>query len=122
MSGIYIKNMELPKDKGLFVFLLPDGSVTIGGDKIFQTNAIKVSDHGRLIDADALKESIHCTDTDERKILSTRDLHIALNGWIDDRPTIIPADKETPCEDCHYEKCSIQEIGSCEVATKDGAE
>ena len=42
----------------------------------------------RLIDADALKESIQCSDTDEKKILSTRELHETLNKWIDSRPTI----------------------------------
>lgn len=42
----------------------------------------------RLIDADALKESIHCSDTDEKKVLSTKQLHEILDKWIDARPTI----------------------------------
>lgn len=42
----------------------------------------------RLIDADALKESIHCSDTDEKKVLSTKQLHEILDKWIDAQPTI----------------------------------
>lgn len=42
----------------------------------------------RLIDADALKESIICNDTDEKKILSSKQLHEALIKWIDERETI----------------------------------
>lgn len=42
----------------------------------------------RLIDADALKESIRCSDTDEPKVLSPNKLHKVLTEWIDKRPTI----------------------------------
>ena len=42
----------------------------------------------RLIDADAMKESIQSTDTDEKKVLSTKELHRVLVEWIDKRPTI----------------------------------
>ena len=50
---------------------------------------ISIPPHGRLIDADAMKKSIHCTDSDEKKLLSPKQLHDVLDGWIDDRPTII---------------------------------
>ena len=42
----------------------------------------------RLIDADALKKSIVCSDTDEAKMISTKRLHEILDKWIDDRETI----------------------------------
>lgn len=42
----------------------------------------------RLVDADALKESIRCSDTDEPKVLSPKKLHKVLTEWIDKRPTI----------------------------------
>ena len=48
----------------------------------------------RLIDADALKESIQCSDTEEKKILSPKKLHDVLNEWIDSRPTIEPERKK----------------------------
>lgn len=47
-----------------------------------------MAEHGRLIDADALKESIRCSDTDEPKVLSPKKLHKVLTEWIDKRPTI----------------------------------
>ena len=64
----------------------------------------------RLIDADALKESIHSSDTDEKKVLSTKQLHEALVEWIDSRATIDAAEGEWKhtitcdpyCSNCEY--------------------
>lgn len=44
----------------------------------------------RLIDADTLKESIQCSGTDEKKMISTKELYKSLISWIDNRPTIEP--------------------------------
>lgn len=56
----------------------------------------------RLIDADAMKESIDSSDTDEMKILSTKQLHELLVEWIDARVAIdaIDAVEVVRCEDC----------------------
>ena len=96
MSGIYIPGTEMPKDGSFEVFVVHDNGIVAKGffpNENEFTNAIFIPDHGRLIDADALKDSIICDDTDEHKILSTRKLHHELDQWIDERPTIIPADK-----------------------------
>lgn len=64
---------------------------------------IEVPPHGRLIDADALRaENNLGTDcsTCKRDARSCRDemIHSTMDfcEWIDDAPTIIPADKEGP--------------------------
>lgn len=79
-----------------------------------------MAEHGRLIDADALKESIRCSDTDEPKVLSPKKLHKVLTEWIDKRPTIeerktgkwqwlsstydrIPCELRYQCSECHHE-------------------
>ena len=76
---------------------------------------VTVSDHGRLIDADAVRNAFLNASSDGDKV------EFCLSV-IDIVPTIIPANKETPCEDCPYDECSIPKIGSCDVADKDGAE
>ena len=53
----------------------------------------------RLIDADAMKESIDSSDTDEKKVLSTKQLHEVLVEWIDGRTTI-DAVEVVRCKDC----------------------
>ena len=69
---------------------------------------IPVPDHGDLIDRDMVLKKAWDVET--------------FVDAVKYAPTIIPADKKTPCEDCPYDKCSIQEIGSCEAADKEGAE
>ena len=61
--SIYIKNMEMPKSRGEYVFLLyvdSDGTATVeGAHSILKGEpfeAVPVPPHGRLIDADALHE------------------------------------------------------------------
>lgn len=61
--GLYIKDMEMPKDVTLLA-ISPDGTVDIiSGQpdlswKTLKHKAISVSPHGRLIDADKLIEFI----------------------------------------------------------------
>lgn len=87
MSGIYIPNMEMPNpghivlveiDENGDVFAAYDG----GRTKLTQHKAVPVPPHGRLIDADALDNTLGIEDRD---------------GWVrwtlEDAPTIIPADQ-----------------------------
>lgn len=60
MSGIYIKGMEFPQEHLVYDFY-PNGEVweqNWQGDSTLVGKAIPVPDHGRLIDADALRASI----------------------------------------------------------------
>lgn len=60
MSGIYIKDMEMPTRQVLAV-INPDGLVEIlNNDNILieEFQAIQVPPHGRLIDADALAKNV----------------------------------------------------------------
>ena len=62
----------------------------------------------RIIDADTLKESIQCSGTDEKKMMSTKELYKSLISWIDDRPTIEPERKKGKwnhglCSVCGYD-------------------
>ena len=50
----------------------------------------------RLIDADLLKKSITCGDSEEKKIISPKELHDALNKWIDAQPTADPNKSKRP--------------------------
>ena len=60
----------------------------------------------RLIDADALKESIECSDTDEKKILSPKELRRILVSWIDERPTVQAEKKYGQWDFVQYWRCS----------------
>ena len=84
MSGIYIKGMEMPKDGScVTVRIWSDGRVVGVHNDSFVKQAISVPDHGRLIDADALKEEWR--NGFHRKIV---------DALMEDAPTIIPADKD----------------------------
>lgn len=85
MSGIYIKGMEMPKNcvdcrfhKSIYCTLTDICTNTAQGCPL-----ISVPDHGRLIDADALKEEWR--NGFHRKIV---------DALMEDAPTIIPADKD----------------------------
>ena len=85
--GVYIKGVEMPKDgeHPYWVTIHSDGIVEYNENKGqgWQTSeAVPVSDHGRLVDADVLvKENAMAWGTDDI-------IRIAK------APTIIPADKE----------------------------
>ena len=107
--GIYIPDMEMPKD-GAFVEVLiwSDGHVTKTGDSYFAEDgkayyracdweyfsAIPVPDHGRLIDADALEQDAQsrlqiCNKYDnqfQKPYEVMRAIALA--------PTVIPASRE----------------------------
>ena len=120
MSGIYISGMEKPKNcldcpccGDLEVYCKLGCEINLALAAMYIAHdcpLIPVPEHGRLVDADALVTELEkfCKDN-------------WVYNTVSHMPTIIPADKETPCEDCPYDKCSIPEIGSCEVADKDGA-
>ena len=89
MSGIYIPGMEMPADsRPTWIILHSDGTVDynevsqsnpVGWNTLIQA-AIPVPDHGRLIDADGLKERIR-----------GRLFEDEFSFEIDCAPTIIPA-------------------------------
>ena len=104
MAGVYIQNMKLPtvcdECESGFVH-------TIGCTKrmFFNDRSVArhpecplqfVQDHGRLIDADVLKEKIdRIYGRYDAGIISELTLALQLLGAIDDEtPTVIPADKE----------------------------
>lgn len=54
MSGIYIPNIEMPKEKPIVIY--PDGTVSELYGMILDATPISVPDHGDLIDRRALME------------------------------------------------------------------
>lgn len=97
--GVYVKGMEMPKDKPLIIKINPDGAVSSTFDNDYRKyEAVPVPPHGRLGDLDELAKQIehdryHHTHTDG---LAVRH-HIAEYGHflkkIADTPTIIPAEE-----------------------------
>ena len=140
MSGIYIKGMEMPKNclscplqGGIADCRLTQKTYNWGlSERPSDCPLISATDHGRLIDADAMakdeadsymNKQIELAIDHRMGLMAVNEgVHKKTQLLIKAAPTIIPADKKTPCEDCPYDKCSIQEIGSCEVAEEDGAE
>lgn len=89
MSGIYIKGMEMPQDGELLcININPDGKVCIDLDLKCKriATAIPVPDHGRLIDADALRQD--WLENGENEYVYDTNSFLAS---LDDAPTIIPA-------------------------------
>ena len=98
MSGIYIPGMEMPTGCedcplnfdatcNLIPFGKPDE--TNGSERRSDCQLIPVPEHGRLIDADALKVSLAFAEkTAEWAVPALR----AVLMVIDEMPTIIPAD------------------------------
>jgi len=82
--SVLIEGMKMPKNRGVFVCVLPDGTAIIQGDIVTQTTAIEIPPHGRLIDAVALKKESHYDDYD---------VCIVDADDIDNAPTIIPAEE-----------------------------
>ena len=90
MSGIYI-TMEMPK-KPIIIQIYPDGRVRHidGNGYKSHADAIPVPDHGRLIDADALRED--WLENGENEYVY--DTNSFLDS-IDYAPTIIPKEEGT---------------------------
>lgn len=98
--GVYIKGMEIPKDKRITLTLFPDGRVYENrGERLWGNGkdcipwkAVNVTPHGRLGDLDALEEKAIerarrgvCVNVLE-KVITAYDIETA--------PTVIPAEKE----------------------------
>ena len=87
MSGIYIKDIAVPKSGYVDVRIFHDGRATTQtGEHPFyrEMDVLEILPHGRLIDADALDMNyLHIRD-DGMKIYTQRAIEHA--------PTIIPAD------------------------------
>ena len=86
MADILLRGMEMPTNEPMLVKINPDGSVSTTAKNGYKKyEAVPVPAHGRLIDADALKEKHHWTDDYyETEYVEVED--------IDAAPTIIPAD------------------------------
>ena len=57
--GVYIKGMEMPRDKALSLVIYSDGSITVN----LQNSPYKAIEiptpHGRLIDADVCRQKVY---------------------------------------------------------------
>lgn len=101
MSGIYIKGMEMPKSCWCCRFELNNMCrATINRMRVQSCDRhpdcplIEVPKHGRLIDADALKESIKEARKTQPEIADVYDDdYFLVAEWLASAPTIIPADK-----------------------------
>lgn len=83
MSDILIKGMEMPKDAPIIIKICSDGSVSRVHEGVVAT-AVPVPPHGRLIDADALREEV-------KKHAAPCDAWVF--SLIRTAPTIIPAEE-----------------------------
>jgi len=98
--GIYIPDMEMPKDGDfeLWIAIKKDGSFTYnirGKWKNGKQKVNHVPDHGRLVDADAVKDIVQAHDYPLRGGINSVDngmWTIGIFQAIDEAPTIIPAD------------------------------
>lgn len=97
---VLIKNMEMPSEtSGIEIFMYNDGTTIcryLGEDRWFEVEAIELPPHGRLIDADIIKEAFEATalieasrDKGNEQIYFDR---IELvHGIVDRTPTILEA-------------------------------
>ncbi len=97
--SILIKNMEMPTDDSIRIILYPDGRVVKSNAVEYEEfEAIPVPPHGRLIDADELKEWIANWFTMNRQYHPyAKDNNIPITELYDilDRiPTIIEAEED----------------------------
>lgn len=92
MADLVIKNMKMPKDQPILIFIWPDGQVFPSGlyksEEWDGVEAISLPEgHGKMIDADALKKLTYEIKTNRgtyQRVINIVDL---LNA-----PTIIPAE------------------------------
>ena len=95
--SLFIKGMEIPKDGCLHMICIDaDGTVSMDG-RVY--TAVPVPPHGRLVDADALKNSFYRTFD---AILETEFNYLAKGllfsaHILDDAPTVIPAERSEEC-------------------------
>jgi len=88
--GVYIPDMEMPKNEPLLVKINPDGSVSTTAKNGYKKyEAVHIPPHGRLIDADAL---MHDTDSFVHKTMLFGGQYVYSEDAIKNAPTIIPAD------------------------------
>ena len=94
--GIYIQNMEMPKDYSVIVKIFPDGRVgTIPYVQWFKveliegTQAVPVPPHGKLGDLDTLQKQINIA---RNYGMIGKTAHYKLQKLIKEAPTIIPAE------------------------------
>lgn len=88
--GVYI-DMEMPKNEPLLVKINPDGSVSTTAKNGYKKyEAVPVQPHGRLIDADVLKDLYHFNthDSDIDKAWTCN-----IRRSIDNAPTVIKAEE-----------------------------
>ena len=91
--GIYLSNMEMPR-KGQMLVIFPDGTsyVCFNGmrERLTQTTAIHVPDHGRLIDLDATINALPVAEPDEK--VSHNAMIFDFIMLLEKMPTVIPAE------------------------------
>lgn len=97
MSGIYIKGVSIPQKGDLHVVITSSGFVKDKHGFVLEAVAIPVPDHGRLIDADALRARMYHeafeTDTPMQKWDSGCWIRYKMFERMEESaPTIIPAD------------------------------
>ena len=103
--GIYLPNMEIPRD-GQMLVIFPDGTsyVCFNGmrERLAQTKAVPVPPHGRLIDADVLMKEFEkaqrtmeqhgqeysCSFLSSSQEISTE--WYCVEDMVENAPTIIP--------------------------------
>ena len=95
MSGVYIKGMEMPKDRPQLLWVYPNGkalTVQSDVDPWKELQAVPIPEHGRVIDADKIGltnfEIILCQKGNPFK----NALEMLLKK-IENAPTIIPAEE-----------------------------
>ena len=98
MAGIYIKDMEIPKGDSMIVAIRPDGMIEdVMG--CYVGKAVPVPPHGRLIDADALRQTMYHeafeTDSPLQKWESGCWIRYKMFERMEEAaPTIIPAEEK----------------------------
>jgi ketosteroid isomerase-like protein len=105
--GVYIKGMEMPKDKAVAVVIHPDGTAYtaemfagVCTEYLSDCTAVPVPPHGRLIEEQWLKDAIITTlealkknpkmDKQEMHLIAAFD---TLRVMVEDAPTIIEAEE-----------------------------
>ena len=92
--GIYLPNIEMPKDRGVYIAIDIDGQVytkSLGALewRCLEQKAVPIPPHGRCVDVDALAKS----DRMVGKLMMYSGEYVYTQSEIDRAPTIIPATK-----------------------------